>query len=329
MANRYFATNSLAGGERNSVSVTDGDTTAGRFDSTYVANAIKNVSGGSGINYYGVKQPFADGSTSITGTLWLRFDSYNTFNGGGLIPFVFLLNAGVNAYRICTGGAGTCKMQYWNTVSAAWVDWGSTFSVTDNVNATYVAKIVLNTSFQIYLGGSLVASSAVVPTNGVTAVTDIRFFSTNGTSYFSQIMGADYDIRDSHYMATALNGNSAANTDGTGVYTDVNEAILDDSTAIALPAVGNKRGQTKASLTLPSGFSIAGLVINARGRVSGGVVADGKLLVRSGGTNYLSSAKVFTSGYEPRGNIWITDPATSSGFSQTGFNNAEVGLQAS
>ena len=86
-------------------------------------------------------------------------------------------------------------------------------------------------------------------------------------------------------------------------------------------------GQTKAALTLPSGFDIKGMVISARGRVSG-TITDGKLGIRSGGTNYSSAALTFAAAYEPRVYISETDPATGTDFTQTGYNNAEPYFEA-
>jgi hypothetical protein len=61
-----------------------------------------------------------------------------------------------------------------------------------------------------------------------------------------QLMCADYDIRDSHLFSKLPTANGTY-TDGTGHATDVGEAVLDDSTAIGLPAVGNKHTFTKAA----------------------------------------------------------------------------------
>jgi hypothetical protein len=140
-------------------------------------------------------------------------------------------------------------------------------------------------------------------------------------------MCADYDIRDAHLMTAALNGNSASNTGGTGSYTDVNETVLDETTAEVITTSGNKMGQTHAAITVPGGLGISGLIINARGRVNGGVITDGKLGVRSSSTNYSSSGKSYNGGYEPRSHIWESNPAGGA-WNQTSFNAAETYLEA-
>lgn len=325
---RYFAFNSLARANRNSSAVVE-DTTAGRFDSSYVGNSLLVTTGSaSGVDYFEVAAPFADGSTSAS-TIWLRFDLWCSTIGSG-IEFLKFLNSGTNAYRLVAASANTPKFQYWNSGTSAWVDWGSSFSLSASTLHTVVVKLVCATSFEIYVDGVSVASSASAPTNPQSAITAIRFESANTSSatYYSQIMGADYDIRDAKFMAATLNGNSAANTDGTGAYTDVNETVLSDSTAILLSTVGHKKGQTKAALTVPSGYSIASAVVNARGRVSGGTVTDGKLGLRSGGTNYSSTGRAYGAGYEGRSAMWATDPNGGAVWTQTSFNNAEPFLEA-
>lgn len=325
MPTRFFGFNTLAGAKRSATTVVDGDTTASRFDSSYVSNCIKVAQG----EYLQVMNPFADGSASLTGTIYVRFDSYQV-NGAAAGPLVFLLNAGANAYRVIGAGTTTAKVQYWNSGTAAWVDWGSSFTYNNAVNTVYMLKLAINSAFELYQAGSLVASSSTVPTNGAAAVTEFRFASTNSTNaaFFSQLMCADYDIRDSHLFSKLPTANGTY-TDGTGAATDVGEAVLDDGTAIGLPAVGNKHTFTKAATpSLPSGLTIAALGVNIRGRVGGGTVTDGKAKIRSNVTDAASGSKAFTAGYEPRGHFFTTDPDTASAWTKTALDAAEIGMEA-
>jgi hypothetical protein len=322
MTARYFGLNSLAGCSRTVTTIVE-STTAGRFDSTYVSSAIAFPTTS---DYAQIKQPFLDGSTSLTGTFYLRFDLWSASVSG--VPVNLMLNAGANAYRILLSSGSTWKIQYWNSGSSGWVDWGGTFTMAANTLFTCMLKLTPNVGFEMYVGGTMVSSSAVVPTNGAAAVDEFRLSGTGNTSYQSQIMCADYDIRDAHLMPSTFNGNSASNTGGTGAYTDINETVLDESTAEIIASVGNKMGQTHAALTVPAGLGIGALILNARGRVSGGTVSDGKLGVRSGGSNFSSAGKGYNGGYEPRSAIWTSDPATSAAWTQTTYNNAETYLEA-
>lgn len=326
MTARYFGFNTLAGATRSAATVVDGDTTAGRFDSAYVSSCIKLVGA---TEYLEVGAPFADGSSSLSGTLWTRFDIYQTSAFGTGNTLALWLNAGANAYRM-TVSAGTIQMQYWNSGTSAWVNWGSAFTPSASTLYTFAIKLSINSAFEIYLGGALIANSATVPTNGAAAVTTLQLRSaqSGANGYFSQIMGADYDIRDSHLNSKLPTANGTY-TDGTGGASDVGESVLDDGTAIGLPAVGNKHTFTKGAIpTVPTGLTIAALGVNIRGRVGGGTVSDGKAKIRSNTTDAASSGKSFTSGYEPRGHFFTTDPDTGTTWTKTGFDAAEVGIEA-
>lgn len=322
MTARYFGVNSLAGCSRTLTTVVE-STTAGRFDSTYVSNAIAfpNTT-----DYAQIKQPFLDGSTSLTSTFYLRFDLW--VNNLSSVPVNLMLNAGANAYRILLSSGTTWKIQYWNSGSSAWVDWGGTFTMAGGTLFTCMLKLTPNVGFEMYVGGTLVSSSAIVPTNGAAAVDEFRLSGTGATSYQSQIMCADYDIRDAHLMPATFNGNSATNTGGTGAYTDINETVLDESTAEIVAAVGNKMGQTHAAITVPAGLGIGAVLLYGRGRVSGGTVTDGKLGIRSGSTNSSSTGRSYNGGYEPRGAIFTADPNGGGAWTQTTFNAAESYLEA-
>lgn len=323
---RYFAFNSLAGCERTSTSVIDGYTTGTRYDANYVSSAISLPIVGTG-NIV-ISGPFIDGSTSLS-TLWLRFDWFAQNGMGTSNPIAVWLNGGVNAYRFVYTSSLN-RIQYWN--GTTWVDWFTlTASTPINVLTTIVIKIEANVSGEVFFNGTSVGASSGPPaTAAATALTEIQLHGTNssGPFVFSQIMGADYDIRDAHILEVPITGNSVTHTSGTGAYTDVNEAVLNDGTAIVLDTLGQKKGQTHSAITVPSGLGIAGLVVNARGRVSGGVVSDGKLGVRSGTTDSSSTSRTYSSGYEPRGAIFTIDPSTSGTWSQASFNAAETYVEA-
>lgn len=316
---RYCGVNSLAGGLRNSINVLE-TTTAGKFDSAYVSNGI--LVGASSAEFFDTHDFF----TTATGVVWFRFDYFGGLSSStGVGPALY--NGATGVFRLVSTSGATSQFQYWN--GSAWTATGSTFSLTDSVLHTFVVQVDLTTgAFQAYQNNAPIASGSGWTGFG-TQATKVRgqAMRGGGGTTMSQIMAADYDLRDSHLMAAALNGNSATNTAGTGVYTDVNETTLDDSTAIILAAAG-KNGQTHAAITVPVGLGIAALIVAARGKVSGGVVTDGKLGVRSGGTNYSSTGRTYSGGYEPRAAIWEADPATALAWTQTSFNAAETYLEA-
>jgi hypothetical protein len=323
---RYFAFNTLAGADRANPQIVDGNATAGRFNSTYVSNCI-NINQVD--SYFEVVAPFMDGSSSAS-TIWVRFDLYQVYNlfvGGELLVFT---DGGVPQYRIVAVSTGAVRMEYWT--GAAWAAFSANFSPDNGVLRTLVVKLVCGTLMEVYRDGVLFASSNVTPTGASSSITSVRFGSLNNASSnancFSQIMGADYDIRYAQYKPAAISGNSATNTDGTGTYTDINESVYSEATVITLPTSGNIKTFTTTAITMGGGFQIKSLVINAQGRLNGGVT-DGKIAVRSGTTNYLSGDKSLTAAYLSKRHAWDTNPDTSSAWSLATFNAAEPGVSAS
>lgn len=314
---RHFAGNSLAAFSRTSPSTAE-VTTAGWFDSDFVSSAI-SVGGGQFV----ITPDF-----SASGTVWVRFDLRTAAAGASnQNAFAILYNSGLPCYRVITPAASTAQLQYWN--GSAWTNCGSaaTSGLSTNARFTVVLKIVLGTSMEMFVGGASVVSGSGI-SGGEAAVTSVRLSSVNSSlsapSGISQVMVADYDLRDSHVLDPALNGNSATHTGGTGAYTAINETVLDESTSVTVAASGNKHGQTFADITVPAGYVIGAMVVNARGRVAG-TITDGKLGVRgSGGTDSSGSGLSFNGGYEPRCRIVEDDPDTATRWTQSGFNAAEI-----
>lgn len=321
---KYFGFNSLAGCQASQADIVE-SASAGSFDATFVSRSIF-IPGTGGFIEFGA--PFQNGDASITGTFYFKLE-YHWPSGASGVPIYLWLNAlGVNAYRLYSTGAGTTvQFQYWNSGTSAWVNWGASFALSNVVRQVIHMKLVMQTSFEISLGGVVVASGTA-PVNASANIATCRIGLTSWNCFASQVMGADYQLLDSHLKEALINANGTA-TDGTGTYTDINEAVRDDSTAITLTAVGHRKTFTKAAITLPVGYEITGLVANIRGRVSGGVVADGKAAIRSAAAYHDSAVKAFPATYAPRCNIWETDPgAGGAKFSLANFNAAEVGLLA-
>lgn len=319
MPTRYFAGNSLAAFKRTTSTIVE-NATAGRFNATYVSQCF-TVPADAAI--------YAESTTfSATGIIYYRLDHFFVGTAtSGVGPALYNLTTGV--VRIIQSSASTYQVQYWN--GSAWTNTGSTFTLTSGVLNTVQIKVDLTVgAFELWVAGTSVASGSGWTGYGTT-VTNVRLYTTNlsgspSGSFYSQVMVADYDLRDSHLMTVALNGDSASNTAGAGAYTTIQETTLDESTAVIHSAAG-KRGQTHATYTLPSGLVIASVVLNARGRVSGGVVTDGKLGLRQGGVNYSSAALALTAGYEPRTAFWDTNPAGGA-WSAATLNTAETYVEA-
>jgi hypothetical protein len=326
-AERYFAFNTLAGAFRSgTLNVLDGQTTAGSFDNTFVSNSIVVLT----TTDYIETPAFMDAAS--TTTFWIHFDFYNSsssFNTG--LPWLSFYNStGTEVARI-SANSNTMQFSYWN--GSAFVNQGATPAGPTNSGRTRIdVKIVCGAAggFELYLAGTLVSSSAGAGLNAaVNNIAKVRLRGFGGSGvYYSQILGANFDTRDSRLVPKLMTGNSVTNTGATGGFTEIDETVLDETDFISFANSGDVETYTHGAITVPGSMVIDSMVINGRGRINGAGPTDGKFVVRSSGTNYLSSALGLNSGFEPRSRNWTTDPATGSRWTATTFNNAEKGVQA-
>jgi hypothetical protein len=325
---RYFQGNTLASFSRNTPAEVFETTTAGRFDSFFVSSAI-GVLGHSFGSFY------AEGrlNANATGNFWLHFEHMSTLGSSAVDshPVTLLNSAGVPIFRLRNPGNGNTQGQYWN--GSTWVSVGATPAIAGSINRYDLRYTPGNGgSFDLYISGSLVASASGFSVDGG-VVADVRSFrlssfvgASSATSCYSQVLAADFDTRDSRYRMPLITANGAL-TDGTGGFADINETVLDDSTAIRLTASGQRKTFIKAAIAVPAGYRIGAMGVSARGRVTG-VLTDGQLSVRLDGVNYDSASLGFNAGYEPRSYILENNPGTAAAWTQAEFNAAEPGIEA-
>lgn len=321
---RYFFGNTLASFFRSSSSVVE-STTAGRFDSAYVPNAILVPSASDYIQ----TMPFIGVASTTDG--WVHFEAYLGGISNAASNFVeFRNSSGTVVAKIVPSSSTNVKFQYWN--GSAFVDLGSSWAPTANTVQRWDIHITAGASgtIDVYIGGSSVLSASGMNA-AVTNFATVRLYhpSSSSTSFFSQILGASFDTRDSRYaldQPTAI----VALTDGSGAIGDVTETVLDESTSWALTAAGQRRGATHATFTPPSGYQIGAVCLSARGRINGTGPTDAKLGLRkiTAGVNYSSSALALNGGFEPRGAVWESDPGTASDWTPSGYNDAQMFLEA-
>lgn len=324
---RFFAGYSLASFTRNDAGILETTTGPGtRFNSTYVPVGIE-------IPYGGGTARLITSSFSATSTLNLRADIFSSSAGMTANRPLLSLKAGsTEVLRIRAASPAVNNTYYvdqWD--GAAYTTPSATFVLDAATRPTVYLKVTggASGSWEIFANGASVASGSitVAACNSFTSVAFGCPYSLVNVTW-SEIMVADYDIKDSHLLAAVINADSTANTGGaSGTYTDINETVLNDATAVVVSTSGNKEGHTKAAITVASGFDIKAMVVGVRGRVSG-TITDGKTGIRSGGVNYSSGGLSFGASYTPTTYIVENDPSTVSPWTQSGFNAAETYLEA-
>jgi hypothetical protein len=327
MTQRYFAGNKLASFFRTVAGTVEAQT-ASTFDTSYVNNSIAVI----GTVEYIQTPPFQDANNA--NTLWTHFDYNGGTNGNKLLRFSN--TTGVTVCQILSLGANQpFSFQYWN--NSAFVTLGDQIlTISSGVLTTLDIKLLCynapgtssNANVTIYKGGTLIWS-ANVPGNTITDVATVQFHgSASGGSftYYSQIIGADFDTRDLKLVEPIINGEGPV-TDGVGVYTDINDMPLNDNTSITLANSNNTHLFAKSLVNLPPGYIVDSAWIGARARVNGPTVANANLVFRSSGVDYSSTGRGYNSGYEPRIYYSATNPATNAAWTITEYNNANVGIK--
>jgi hypothetical protein len=306
---QHFGANTLAGfvlgGSPTEV------TTGGHFDAAYTDRAMKQVAQTDTLT----TPVFAAAETSL---LFTRFDILRTLSIASTHDAAIWYNSSsVANFKLRSDG----QFQYWN--GAAWVSTGSAISIPSGLT-TFVIKIdIAAGSWQCWNNGtSLGSGSGITISGGNIQSFRLGRWDNNSLQEYSQVMIANYDITNSHLIHDLLNGNSATNTGGTGAYTTVEKVGFNDATFAYVAAAGVQHGWTHAGVTVPAGYDIAASVINGRGNISG-TITNGRLGIRSAGTNYPGSNLGYVSGVGPKCKITTQDPATAAAWTQAGYNASE------
>ena len=327
---RWFCFNTLARCIRTTTNVAE-TASAGTFDTAYVNTGITIGTANNTNDYVAVLAPFDNGDTEITDYLGLRFDIYSS--GSTTNDCCLMLNGANNAYRIRNTATWSFQFQYWDSVSGAWVNWGAAFTVTGSIGRKVINLNldITNGTFELYQNGVLKTDDGgTPPANNATAITELRFKTLSGGSLncvYSQVMGADYSLLDSHMNSELMTANGTF-TDGSGAYTDVDETVLNDGDAAGLTAVGQKKSFTHGAFnTLPAGLTIKSKGVNGRCRV-GGTVSDGQFLVYSDGVQGNGVDLTVGGAYSGRGAQFETDPATGTNWVKADADAAEIGFEA-
>jgi hypothetical protein len=322
---RYASGNTLASFFRSGVDVLE-DVTPGRFDGRFVTNSIA-VAAGPGP--YFSTFPFIDRAAPLE--LWLHFEYYvAVFNGSGAyVPVVFRNAAGVPVARLALVGSAWV-FSYWNGVG--FVVTGAPIAADAGVLTRMDVHLICGTSgsFALYSNGSRIALGPIASAS-TDAVAAVQFGAMSSldagsqTTFYSQVMVANFDTRDARYVCQLANANGFY-TDGTGSYVDINEIVLDETTAITLPLAGQRKSFTHGVYSLPPGYLVDALAIAGRVRNVGPSPADVQFLLRAGGAPFDSPSLAASATYEPRGAFFPLDPATGAAWNQSDLNNAEFGI---
>lgn len=311
------------------------DTNSSYYSNTYGIRAAAWVASSTSTEWIGT----AAGLGSFT-TFWHRFfiKTIDTLVSGRVL-MEYSNSSGTPVFRLVFTADYVLQPQYWN--GSSWTNIGSTWTISLSTLYKCDLKIVCGSSgsFQFYQT-STVSSEPSSPTlsgsasmSSVTNIDRIKSYSTAGNALYSMrtsewIWGDETTI-GARYAWSPATGNGT-DTAGSGSYTDIDEAVTNDSDVSTLAANNDAETYTHGTMTLPTG-DIKAVQIEARLRNGGSGAQNVKGRLRIGGTAYNQASNYSGIGvaYTTYTARWTTNPAGGSWTSTTaGQTSNEFGMLA-
>lgn len=174
--------------------------------------------------------------------------------------------------------------------------------------------------------------NGVINMPGMTDLALVQWYSIDngGVTYISEVMLAqDIALVNAHCKTLRATG-AGFYTDWSGSYTDVNEVVINDGNFNLSATAGQNQTYDMTNVSLPAGYSIAGLFYGLRARNDGFTSPTNyKALLRTGGSNFLSGnltpiGPAF--GYNQY--RWDQNPDTSAAWTESDINALQLGFQS-
>jgi hypothetical protein len=295
------------------------DTTAGTFNSSRQRCSVSIPTASSYLD----TPPFLDAAAPTT--IWVMGTINHNSAGGGNNLMELINSTGTPVFRCYNPNNGIMGFQvdWWN--GSAWVTGGTGASYNLLVMHKIVIKLICGASgsFQVWVNGALVYSGNITSAN-CNNVAKVRYRAAT-TASWSEMAGADFDLRDVVIRNDPPTGASATHTSWTGTYTDVDDTTINDTDLITASSGSLRESYTHTSYTIPTGYSINSVWIVGRGSVNGAGPSDAKFFLRAASTDYDGSTLSLTSGLEPRAAYWATNPSGGA-WAQAGYDAVEMGV---
>lgn len=309
----------LAGGATNT-------TTDARYNANLSRHAIR--CNGTGPNFACV------GASAFT-DFWLHISWASRFaddDGNNMLRFYN--SSGTEVFRVdVVAPSEDFQAYYWN--GSSFVAVGSSWFMDDSTSGG-VHELVIHIecggsgAFEAFYDGALVDSGAVASAS-VDNIKEVRFYdsdsSTTFGTFYSEMIFSDEALVGATLETQWPTGNGT-DADGTGAYTDVDEATRSDVDYIVLANVGEKQSITYDAFTETQDAVLA-YVLSA----TIGCDASGPSQVRAyivvGGTRYYSSPVTVSLSILPYNFVWETNPATAAAWSVAQIEAVtECGIEA-
>lgn len=275
-------------------------------------------------------------TTVVTGeTLWCHFDFYNdsTISSTGFPALVIYDSSGFPWFRAINSSSTILQFQYNSGTGASpvWTNVGGTWDYAGQARYTCDLKLTLGSphSFEFSVASSLQMSGTFTQASFTNATKWRIYGFGSAETQFSQLLCtrdlSTIGAKVKYCRATA----AGANTGWAGAYTDINEGVNSDATAQSAATAGLKTTHAMGDVTVPAGSEIVSVFHWLRGKNDGNAPNNIKSVLRSSGVDYSTgNLNGIGTSYGPIGARYDQDPATSSNWTQSGWNAVEAGFES-
>lgn len=256
------------------------------------------------------------------------------------------ITSGLDLYQLAVvpNNSRNLQLQYNSSTTVGtptWVNVGAAQTEPDGVHVhTLTVNIADSGGILTWHRDGVLMASLLGDTKfiGVSTVDCVAFWAPSayagfgGFSYWAHTMlgTVDYMTYGLQVANPPIDGAGGVATQDSGVYSDVNEAILNRANGITLDTNGDGFSGTVTDLsgTAATAPIMAIRVVCDVRRGSSGP-DEVKLFVRIGGTNYYSPViPVEGIGFVAVAYTWELNPATSAPWTVAAFNAVEIGVEA-
>lgn len=298
-------------------------TLAGSFDATYAREAVRAGNGTSTADFAETPlfTPFTTG--------WIHFERYQS--AGGVVGGTALEvqnSAATPVFRLQHVVGTALQPQYWS--GSAWTNLGAAIALSNTTRHVFDVKLIAGAagSYEVWLNGILVGSGSGMAA-AVTNFAKAKFYNTNpgatagNSPHISQLVIADTSTISWKAQSKPATSNGT-DVDGTGGFTEISEAVLDDAAILTLANAGQHSSVKSAARAVPVNYVVKGLTVTARAKCGATGPTQMKFYVTIGGTRYYSPAITLTTTFAPYQYTWELDPSTGTTWTKTAVEDATL-----
>jgi hypothetical protein len=225
-------------------------------------------------------------------------------------------------------GAQTLTAKYWNGTTYVTIDAAITIDMTSTAHDVDVHAVVNSASgsCDVYIAGTRRIHGTGLALSGTTSIVKVRQYGANFSPQLSQCVVSTTSTIGGKLFTVPVNG-AGATSSWTGTYANIDETVYSDLDFIN-SGTANQVSTFSVNAPTLTGYVVQAVAVTARANRGSGGPQNLKLVLRSGGTDYLGSSKSLDVGYGAFVEIWETDPATSAAWVNTAIATLQPGVKS-